>query len=48
MNEHIQSGIVKLFNENNNINENTKLLIKISGIWENTTNYGIIYKFILA
>ena len=51
--EHIQSGIVKLYNENNNnnnnnINENTKLLIKISGIWENDVNYGIIYKFILA
>jgi hypothetical protein len=50
MKEHIQSGIVKLYNDNNNnnINENTKLLIKISGIWENDAKYGIIYKFIIA
>jgi hypothetical protein len=44
--EHLQSGNIKLFIENIvpavGIN---KYLLKISGIWENDTEYGITFKF---
>ena len=47
--EQLQSGIIKLFFENNKINNyniNTnKLILKISGIWETDTNYGLTFKF---
>lgn len=44
--EHLQSGNIKLFIENNvpAIGVN-KYLLKISGIWENDTEYGITFKF---
>ena len=44
--EQLQSGILKLFFENNRIDNNrNKLILKISGIWETDTNYGLTFKF---
>ena len=48
--EQINTGSIKLFIEDNNItsNDSTKIILKISGIWESETEYGITYKFILV
>lgn len=35
-------------NGHTNNDYNHKILLKISGIWENTTSYGITYKFLLV
>lgn len=45
--EHLQSGNIKLFTENSLSSSNgvNKYLLKISGIWENETEYGITFKF---
>lgn len=44
--EHLQSGNIKLFTETNlPANGTIKYLLKISGIWENETEYGITFKF---
>ena len=38
---------MKLFaDSNSNFNNNMKFILKISGLWENTDEYGITYKFI--
>lgn len=42
--EQLSSGFVKFFDENVYKNENN-FILKISGIWENNTQYGITYKF---
>jgi hypothetical protein len=54
--DQLNTGIIKTFIENNNNLNNTNLnntnlnsnliLLKISGIWETSTEYGITYKFI--
>lgn len=43
--EQIRCGYIKLFNEINNLNSTT-FILKISGIWETQSNYGLTYKFI--
>ena len=53
--EQMKNGGIKLYNEiietlseskiENNINNQT-FILKISGIWETQTNYGLTYKFI--
>ena len=47
--EQLKKAFVKLTNDTNaSENENNyKLYIKISGIWETETEYGIIYKFFI-
>jgi hypothetical protein len=44
--EQIKNGHIKVFCENNNIKINNLFILKISGIWETNTNYGLTYKFI--
>lgn len=48
--ESLSSGIIKLFpnneNELNNNNINNSFILKISGIWENDTEYGLTYKIL--
>ena len=48
--ETLSSGIIKLFpnneNESNNNNSNNSFILKISGIWENDTEYGLTYKIL--
>jgi len=39
------SGNIKLFTEHPT-NKDMRVVLKISGIWENETNYGVTYKFI--
>lgn len=52
--EQLSSGNIKFFLENteniNNThihNENNKFILKISGIWETDTHYGLTYKFFI-
>jgi hypothetical protein len=43
--EQLQSGVLKLFDDI--VNSTTcSFILKISGVWETTINYGITYKFI--
>jgi hypothetical protein len=48
--ESLSSGTIKLFpnneNELNNNNNNNSFILKISGIWENDTEYGLTYKIL--
>jgi len=47
--EQLKNGYIKLFQNiqtNNQINQDYKFILKISGIWENNHNYGLTYKFI--
>lgn len=43
--EQLKTGIIKLFTENNKTNNNL-LVLKISGIWETDTSFGLTFKFI--
>jgi hypothetical protein len=42
------NGVIKLFpnNENDLNNNNNSFILKISGIWENDTEYGLTYKLL--
>ena len=42
--EQIKNGNVKIFNDNT-INNECLFVLKISGIWETSDNYGLTYKF---
>jgi hypothetical protein len=50
--EQMKNGYIKLYNEINEIaeinknNNSQNFILKISGIWETQTNYGLTYKFI--
>ena len=49
MYEHISSGFIKTFGDTcDQLNENTQILLKISGIWETDTECGVTYKFIVT
>jgi hypothetical protein len=43
--EQLKNGYIKIFQEIN-LKQSTDFILKISGIWENTSNYGVTYKFI--
>jgi hypothetical protein len=42
--EQFTNGNIKLFTEHPS-NKNMRIVLKMSGIWENETNYGLTYKF---
>ena len=45
--DQLKNGNIKIFSDNiENIENNCNFLLKISGIWETETNYGVTYKFI--
>tara|TARA_B100000482_G_C12434361_1_gene230379 strand:- start:50 stop:340 length:291 start_codon:yes stop_codon:yes gene_type:complete len=44
--EQLTQNSIKIFNNDNNNNNITKIIIKISGLWEDDNNYGLTYKFI--
>jgi len=46
--EQLKNGFIKLFQNIPNIqnNHNYNFILKISGIWETSHNYGLTYKFI--
>jgi len=49
LNTQLLYGSLKIYKENNyceNIVSNSTLFLKIAGIWENETHYGITFKFI--
>jgi hypothetical protein len=43
--EQLQSGNIKIFNDVH-VKTNCVFTLKISGIWETQTSYGLTYKFI--
>jgi hypothetical protein len=43
--EQLSNGNIKIFNDFGN-KTNESFILKISGIWETTKNYGLTYKFI--
>jgi hypothetical protein len=45
--EQMKNGNVKVFNEVYNKSSGS-FILKISGVWETQTNYGLTYKFIKA
>ena len=42
----VNTGILKLFSESNDKKKNMDVILKISGLWEDNTSYGITYKFL--
>ena len=44
----LSNGVIKMFpnNESDVINSNNTIILKISGIWENATEYGLTYKLL--
>jgi len=47
--EQLTNGFIKIFIDNNklfNNNNQHEFILKISGVWENESDYGITYKFI--
>ena len=45
--EQLKNGNIKIFNDVGNKSSCT-FILKISGIWETLTNYGLTYKFVKA
>jgi hypothetical protein len=43
--EQLNSGNIKLFTDNINIKIPDEYILKISGIWETETDFGLTYKF---
>jgi uncharacterized CHY-type Zn-finger protein len=43
--EQLRAGHIKIFNDIGNTNS-CYFILKISGIWETQTNYGLTYKFV--
>lgn len=43
--EQLVNGHVKIFIDNNNKRPGNEFILKISGIWENESEYGVTYKF---
>jgi len=43
--EQLASGNIKLFTDNGDSREEDTYILKMSGIWETETDYGITYKF---
>jgi hypothetical protein len=44
----LNSGVIKIFpnNDTDFISNNNSFILKISGIWENETEYGLTYKLL--
>jgi len=43
--EQLKNGNIKIFSEINPKTATNTFLLKISGVWETDTNYGVTYKF---
>jgi hypothetical protein len=43
--EQVRNGNIKIFSDNIEKINNNLFMLKISGIWETETHYGITYKF---
>ena len=44
--DQIKNGNIKIFSENIEKISNNLFMLKISGIWETETHYGVTYKFL--
>jgi hypothetical protein len=45
--EQFKNGNIKVFSNKSDINISNKFLLKVSGVWETTTEYGLTYKFLM-
>lgn len=43
--QQLNCGNIKLFTDNSNVSQANMYILKMSGIWETETEYGITYKF---
>ena len=48
INDQIKNGNIKLFLDSTDKLTNGNFMLKISGIWETETHYGLTYKFLKA
>lgn len=46
--EQFKNGLLKINLNNDILNEDFHLILKISGIWENANEYGLTFKFLLS
>ena len=44
----VTSGSLKLFSESIDKKKNIDIILKISGLWEDDSSYGITYKFLVT
>lgn len=44
----LSTGFVKIFTEGERKSSETRMILKISGVWEAEDEYGITYKFLIA
>ena len=44
--QQLNIGHIKIFTENSGLSATSSYIIKMSGVWETNTEYGITYKFI--
>jgi hypothetical protein len=42
----VNTGVLKLFSDSNDKKKNIDVILKISGLWEDNSSYGITYKFL--
>lgn len=42
----VNTGVLKLFSDYSDKKKNIDIILKISGLWEDNTSYGITYKFL--
>ena len=42
----VNTGVLKLFSDSCEKKKNIDLILKISGLWEDNSSYGITYKFL--
>lgn len=42
----VNTGVLKLFSDSNDKKKNIDIILKISGLWEDSASYGITYKFL--
>ena len=45
--EQFKNGNIKVFSNKSDINISNHFLLKISGVWETITEYGLTYKFLM-
>lgn len=45
--EQLKNGNIKVFSDKPNIGVSKHFLLKISGVWETITEYGLTYKFLI-
>ena len=45
LSSQVDSGVLKLFSDSYDKKKNIDIILKVSGLWEDASSYGITYKF---